>query len=259
MSPIFNIFDGALGGAITSEPDIKLSEAAMIDNSNVLIEDGIVQTAPLRLLEGYDNNDNQIKIPDTSYDIVSVTATTDTIVFSGIGSGIVSTDTIYLMGNNDNGNYNDGYYTVDTVIEGGGDTTITTIESITYDSSNGYCFFGTSEALKIKSLLLQDGSEEIFIFTKNNIYQHKISGKTLNKLSLPYTLTLDVEHWSVDQGLINFATIVSPDQEQGLIACNGIGRPLKINSAGAVTVLAADLVPGGASYISVAKYCIFFK
>jgi hypothetical protein len=258
MGHQYHIFDAALAGAVTSEPDIKLSEAAMVDNSNIIIEDGEVQTSPLRLLEGLDNNDNQIKIPELSYDIVSVTEASDTIVFSGTGSGIVSTDTIYLMGNNTGGNYNDGYYTVDTVNEGGGNTTIVTNENISYDATSGWLFFGTTEALKIKSLFLVDGSEELFIFTKNNIYQWKLASLSLNKLTLPYTLSGDVEHWSVDQGQVNFGTTGSPDQQQGLIACNGIGRPMKVEDTGDVTILLA-VVDGGGNYIDIADHCIFYE
>lgn len=257
MSFEYNIFDAALAGAINAEPDIKLSEAAMVDNSNVLIEDGEVQTSPLRLLEGIDNNDNQIKIPDQSFVISSVTAATDTIIFIGDGSGIVTTDTIYLMNNNDGGgNYNDGTYTVDTVIEGGGNTTITTVESLTYNANTGYCFFGEGITLKIKSLLLDDGSEEIFFFTRNNIYQYKIAGLYIAKLTLPYTLASDVEYWGVDQGLVNFGTTGSPNQAQGLIGCNGIDGPLRIKADGTIT----ELTPvTGSGTITSATHCVFYE
>lgn len=265
MSFTYNIFDGALAGAITSEPDIKLSEAAMVDNSNVIIEDGEVKTSPLRLLEGEDNNGNQIKIPELSYPIVSVTSSTDTIVFTGTGSGISVTDTIYLMNNSftedpSSGGeevWNDGYYTVSTVIEGGGTTTIVTVEDVLYDSTDGYLFSGITEAINLFSLF-SEGSEELFIFTKNNIYQWKIAGMFLDKLTLPYELSGNVEHWSVDQGLINFGTTESPDSEQGLIACNGIDRPLQINSDGTVEVLDAEIDDGG-TYISIADHCAFYE
>lgn len=257
MGHTYNIFDAALAGAINAEPDIKLSEAAMIDNSNVLIEDGEVQTSPLRLLEGVDNNDNQIKIPDQSFVIISVTEATDTIVFEGDGSGIVETDTIYLMNNHDGGgNYNDGTYTVSTIDESGGNTTITTVSSIDNDSITGFLFFGEGVTLKIRALLLDDGSEEIFFFTRNCIYQYKLAGLFLAKLVLPYTLGSDVLHWSVDQGLVNFGTTGTPDQEQGLIACNGLEEPLRIKSNGIITILNA--VTGGGT-INAAKHCVFYE
>jgi hypothetical protein len=258
MSFQYNIFDGGLAGQVTSQPDIKLSELAMADNSNIIIEDGEVQTCPLRLLEGLDNNGNQIRVPDIAYNIVSVTALSNTIVFNGTGSTIGIGSTIYLMGNDDgSNNYNDGYYTVATVSEGGGNTTIETVENIVYDSVNGWTFWGYAEALKIKRLLTIDGSEELFIFTDNQIFQWKLAGLTLNKLTLPFFLT-DVEHWSVEQGLVNFGTTGSPDNQQGLIACHGQGRPFKIEDNGTVTVLEAE-IDGVGNYVANAKHCYFFN
>ena len=266
MTLQYTVMDGALAGQNTSQPDLKLSEAAMVNNSNVLIQDGEVQTSTLRLLEGEDNNENQIKIPAQAFNIISVDAATDTIIFSGDGSGIVTTDTIYIMNSSGDDNpstsgpgifYNDGYYTVDTIIEGGGNTTITTVESIGQNSIEGWVFFGTTEVLKAKSLLLEGGSEQIYIFTENNIFEWNLSGKSLDKLDAPYTLE-NITQWSVDDGTVNFGSIVTPDNKPGLICCTGIGRPLKIEDDGTVTVLDAEINDGG-DYIANVIHCVFYN
>lgn len=262
----YNIFDGALAGEVNSQPDIKLSEAAMIENSNVIIQDGEIKTSSMRLLEGVDNNDNQIFIPEFSFDIISVDAGTQTIIFDGTGSGLEATDNIYLMNNFDDTDpsvdpqivYNDGNYTVSTVNEGGGNTTVTVVESISNDSTTGYAFVGTTDATEIKSLLLTTGAEEIFIFTKNNIYQWVISGLYFAKLTLPYDLNEDISHWSITQGLVNFGTTSSPDQQEGLIACNGVGRPVKIDVDGTVSIL-LTVIDGSGNFIDIASHCIFFE
>ena len=105
-----------------------------------------------------------------------------------------------------------------------------------------------------------DGAEELYFFTANNIYQWKIAGLVLNRLEITgtgsYTLS-GVEHWSVEQGLVNFGTTGTPDTEQGLIAANGQGRPLKIRDDGTVTVLLADI--GGGLHIANAAHCYFFN
>ncbi len=97
MSFTYSIFDPGLAGQINSVPDIKLSTAAAIDNSNILIEKGEVITSTMRQAEGEDINGNQILIPEFAFDVISVDANEDTIIFAGDGSGLEANDQLYLM------------------------------------------------------------------------------------------------------------------------------------------------------------------
>lgn len=269
----YKIFDPANAGAVNAIPDLKLSTAAAIDNSNVLIEEGEVVTAPLRLSEGTDSNEYQIKVPEYAYTITLINALANSITIDGDDNTIEAGDEVYIMYSyeeeiNPSGeflnpsvitatNFNDGYYTVETVSRADGETEITVSENILYNSTVGELFHGTTEALKIHNLYMPDGSEEIFIFTKNAVYQYKPLGPYITKLEFPYELST-ITYWSIVQGTINFGSIESSSTAEGLIACPNTGRPVKISSAGIITVLDAE-TDDSSNYISNAKHCIFYE
>ena len=287
MGLSYSIMSPGLAGIVNDTPDIKLQDVASPNSSNVLIEDGEIVTSPLRLVQGIDNNGNQIIVPEEWFTIIeannwdmipnpenpsenpswepyiddpSVSSTLDpnTIELSGISLGISATDTIYLMNNNDGSDYNDGSYTVDSVVEDSGNTLVTTVEDILYDTgTQGYVFTGYTPILHIHSLVT-NGSEQTYIFTANSIFRWEFASKILTPLTLPVALNDDVEYWSVDQGVVNFGTLASPSNSDGLIVCHNQGSPLKISSSAVITELTAT-VDSAATTITNAKVCKFYE